>query len=210
MQRVSPSPVEIKLLNYAIDFFIWDSVGAAAAAGTCHFIPICSIELLASKHSAMSGGRVFRAFTLVDDCTREPLAIEVDFSLSADRVVRTLERVIAQRGQPQAIVCDNGPEFTSRTMLSWAHHRGITLAFIRPGKPIENAFVESCNGRLRDECLNLHWFLTIADARYRIEAFRVSFITARPHSGLGGLTPQQFSQKLKKEKQDEELTRLSA
>ncbi len=158
----------------------------------------------------LADSRAFRAFTLVDDCTREALAIDAGFSLSAARVVEVLEQVLAGRGQPSAIVCDNGPEFTSRALLRWAHGRGITLDFIRPGKPVENAFVESFNGKLRDECLNMHWFLTIADARHRLEAWRVTYNTARPHQGLGQLTPQQFSQRLKKERQDEELTRLSA
>lgn len=158
----------------------------------------------------LADGRAFRAFVVVDDCTREPIAIEVGTSLTAEAVVRVLERIIAERAQPSAIVCDNGTEFTSRVMLSWAHRRGIVLAFIRPGKPVENAFVESFNGRFRDECLNQHWFLTLDDAKYRIEAFRHFFITKRPHSGLGGLTPQQYCQKLKKEAQQAEFTRLSA
>lgn len=158
----------------------------------------------------LADGRAFRVFNLVDDCTREALAIAVGFSLSAVRVVEVLEQVLAARGQPHAIVCDNGPEFTSRALLRWAHRRGITLDHIRPGKPVENAFVESFNGKLRDECLNLHWFLTIADAQHRTETWRFTYNTARPHRGLGQLTPQQFSQRLKQERQDNELTGLSA
>jgi putative transposase len=158
----------------------------------------------------LASGRVFRAFTLVDDATREALAIHPGISLPATQVIAVLEAVIAQRGQPKAIVCDNGPEFTGRAMLSWAHQRGIILAYIRPGKPIENAFVESFNGKLRDECLNLHWFLTLADAAYRLEAWRVFFNTERPHKSLGNLTPQQYADKKKTERQNEELTRLSA
>ena len=158
----------------------------------------------------LANGRVFRAFTLVDDATREALAIHADFSLPAASVIAVLEAVIARRGQPHAIVCDNGPEFTGRAMLSWAHQRGILLAFIRPGKPTENAFVESFNGKLREQCLNLHWFLTIADAQHRLEAWRVFFNTERPHKSLGNLTPQQYADKKKTERQNEELTRLSA
>ena len=158
----------------------------------------------------LADGRAFRAFTLVDDCTREALTLEVGVGFPAQRVVEALERVIALRGQPRAIVCDNGPEFTSRTLLSWAHRRGLTLDFIRPGKPIENAFVESFNGRLRDECLNLHWFLSLADAQYRLEAWRTTYNTARPHRALGQLTPQQYVLQLMKETKAEQLTRLSA
>lgn len=141
----------------------------------------------------LADGRVFRVFTLVDDFTREAPTIEVDFSLSAERVVAALERVIAERGRPQTIVCDNGPEFQSRALDAWAHARGIAIQFIRPGKPVENAYIESFNGRFRDECLNHHWFLSLADARLQIEAWRSHYHSARPHSGLAGLTPAEFT-----------------
>jgi putative transposase len=157
----------------------------------------------------LSSGRVFRAFTLVDDYTRESLAIEPDHSLPALRVIQVLERVITIRGRPAAIVCDNGPEFTSRAMLSWAHHRSIELRFIRPGKPIENCFVESFNGKFRDECLNMHWFLTLPDAQYRIESFRNTYNSRRPHSAHGKLTPIQFFENWKQQ-QEGQTNRLSA
>ena len=105
----------------------------------------------------LGDGRVFRALTLVDDCTRECPAITVDFSLPAERVIATLERVAQTRGLPRAIVCDNGPEFASAALDDWAHRRGVDLAFIDPGKPVQNAFVESFNGTFRDECLNENW-----------------------------------------------------
>ena len=154
----------------------------------------------------LASGRVFRAFTLVDDCTRECPVIEIDVSLGADRVVAVLERLALTRGLPRVLVMDNGPEFQSRALDAWAHQRGVELQFIRPGKPVENAFIESFNGRLRDECLNEHWFLSLADARRIIEAWRVSYNTARPHGGLGQLTPEQFAHQL----EAANTTRLSA
>jgi putative transposase len=129
---------------------------------------------------------VSRAFTIVDDLTREAPALEVDFSVSADRVVRVLDRLIATRGCPRALVCDNGPEFQSRTLDAWAHHRGVALQFIRPGKPVETEYIEGFNGCFQDECLNHHWFLSLSDARVQIEAWRLGYHSARRHSGLAG------------------------
>jgi putative transposase len=144
----------------------------------------------------LSNGRVFRAFTLVDDYTRECPVIEVDTSLSGERVVRILERLAVTRGLPQAIVCDNGPEFISRALDAWAHQHGVALLFIRPGHPVENCYIESFNGRLRDECLNQHWFLSLADARRTIEGWRDTYNSARPHSGLAGCTPLEFARQM--------------
>ena len=141
-------------------------------------------------------GRVFHALTVVDDCTREPPAIEVDFSLSGARVVRVLERLAATRGLPRAIVCDNGPEFTGQALDQWAHARGVLLAFIDPGKPVQNAFAESFNGTFRDECLNENWFVSLWDAQHTIEAWRQDFVNERPHSSLGGRTPWEYAQAL--------------
>ena len=136
-------------------------------------------------HDQLSDGRRLRMLTVVDTCTREALAIEVDTSLSGERVARVLERVIQERrAQPEEIVMDNGPELTSRALDAWAYARGVRLRFIEPGKPTQNAFAESFNGRLRDECLNQHWFLSLADARRIIEAWRVDYNTVRPHSSL--------------------------
>lgn len=144
---------------------------------------------------ALESGRKVRCLTVVDDFTRECLAIEVDTSLPGLRVVRVLEKVAAERGGlPEAIVLDNGPEFAGRTLDAWAYSKGVTLAFIRPGKPVENAFVESFNGRFRDECLNEHWFTSLVDARQIIEAWRRDYNQTRPHSSLGGLTPAEFAQ----------------
>ena len=137
--------------------------------------------------------RRLRLLTIVDTFTRESLAIEVDTSIGGERVARVLDRVIAERGaQPEEIVMDNGPELTSRALDQWAYERGIKLRFIAPGKPVQNAFIESFNGRLRDECLNLNWFWSVADARQIVEEWRLDYNQARPHSALNGLTPEEY------------------
>lgn len=122
----------------------------------------------------LRGERAFRLLTIVDTCARECLAIEVDSSLGGERVVAVLERLLATRGKPRSIVVDNGPEFRGRALEAWAHDHGVELVFIRPGKPVDNAYIEAFNGRLRDECLNQHWFLNLNDARHRIERWRVT------------------------------------
>ena len=136
------------------------------------------------------------ALTIVDDYTRESPAIEVDTSLPGDRVVRVLEQLAVTRGLPRAIVCDNGPEFRGEALDQWADRRGVALQFIQPGKPVQNAFAESFNGRLRDECLNESWFVSLADARATIEAWRIDYNVARPHSGLADRTPAEFAKEL--------------
>ena len=141
----------------------------------------------------LADGRGFRTLNIVDDFTRECVAIEVDRSLPGLRVVRVLDRLAAAIGLPQCIVVDNGPEFAGRTLDAWAYTHGVTLRFIRPGKPIENAYIESFNGKFRDECLNEHWFLSVADAKAVIEAWRVDYNGVRPHSSLNGATPDQFA-----------------
>jgi putative transposase len=141
----------------------------------------------------LADGRGFRTLNIVDDFTRECLAIEVDRSLPGLRVARVLDRLHAAIGLPHAIVVDNGPEFAGRTLDAWAYARGVALRFIRPGKPIENAYVESFNGKFRDECLNEHWFVSLAEAQAAIEDWRVDYNTVRPHSSLDGATPDQFA-----------------
>ena len=137
--------------------------------------------------------RRLKLLTVVDTFTRESLAIEVDTSISGERVARVLDRVIAERGaQPQEIVMDNGPELTSRALDQWAYERGVRLRFIAPGKPVQNCYIESFNGRLRDECLNQHWFRNLADAREIVESWRLDYNRARPHSALKGLTPEEY------------------
>ncbi|WP_112062603.1 IS3 family transposase [Hyphomonas pacifica] len=142
---------------------------------------------------ALSDGRRFRTLCVVDDFTREALAVVVDVSLSGVRVARELSRLIAQRGTPKMIVSDNGTELTSHAILKWVREAGIEWHYIAPGKPTQNAFVESFNGRLRDECLNEHLFDSLGDARRIIEAWRIDYNTVRPHTSLGGLAPLTYA-----------------
>ncbi len=145
---------------------------------------------------SLATGRSFRALTMVDCYTRECLAIEAASCLTAQRVTRVLEWVITQRGRPAAIRCDNGPEFTSRHFLSWCEEQKIRLIFIQPGRPMQNGYIESFNGRFRDECLNANWFLTLSDAKAKIEAWRQEYNTERPHSALGYQSPATFAARL--------------
>jgi putative transposase len=141
---------------------------------------------------ALACGRRFRVFVVVDDWSRECLATVVDTSLSGRRVVRDLDALVATRGRPAMIVSDNGTELTSRAVLTWTEERGVEWHYIAPGKPMQNGFVESFNGRLRDECLNEHVFPSLAVARRLIEDWRVDYNSHRPHSSLGGLTPAEY------------------
>jgi putative transposase len=142
---------------------------------------------------ALSDGRRFRIFCVVDDFSRECLATVVDTSIGGVRVVRELERLVTERGRPTVIVSDNGCELTSMAVLCWSIGR-IEWHYIAPGKPVQNAFVESFNSRLRDECLNEHIFLSLTEARATIEAWRDDYNHRRPHSSLGALTPVEFAQ----------------
>jgi len=142
---------------------------------------------------ALFDGRRLRALTVVDAFTREALAIEVDQGIKGEQVVDAMARLTLIRGAPRSIRVDNGPELLSKALDRWAYENGVTLDFSRPGKPTDNAFVESFNGRLRDECLNAHWFLSLADARAKIEAWRRQYNESRPHTALGWLTPQEYA-----------------
>lgn len=144
---------------------------------------------------SLATGRTFRILNIVDDYSREAIATEVDTSLPGLRVVRVLEKIAETRPLPGMIVCDNGPEFTGRALDSWAYARGVQLHFIRPGKPIENAFVESFNGRVRDECLNENWFADLQEARSKIGMWRIDYNEVRPHSALGNRTPTEYAQR---------------
>jgi putative transposase len=141
----------------------------------------------------VSTGRVIRMLTVVDDCTRECPAIEVDTSLGGLRVRRVLDRIASERGLPEAIVLDNGPEFRGRALAAWSEERRVRLEFIQPGKPAQNAYAESFNGRLRDECLNANWFTSLSDARRKIETWRQDYNQQRPHSSLKYLPPAEFA-----------------
>jgi putative transposase len=141
----------------------------------------------------VSTGKVIRMLTVVDDYTRECPAIEVDTSLGGLRVRRVLDRIASKRGLPEAIVVDNGPEFRGRALAAWSEERGVRLEFIQPGKPAQNAYAESFNGRLRDECLNANWFTSLSDARRKIESWRQDYNQQRPHSSLNYLPPVEFA-----------------
>jgi len=142
---------------------------------------------------ALFDGRRVRTLTIVDNYTRECLAIEVGASLRGDDVVAALTRLSLQRALPRYIKADNGSEFISKTLDRWAYENGVEIDFSRPGKPTDNAKNESFNGRFREECLNAHWFLSLDDARRKIEAWRVYYNKARPHSALQWMTPTEFA-----------------
>jgi putative transposase len=144
-------------------------------------------------HDALFGGRRFRALTVIDEWSRECLAIEVDASLTGASVTRVLQRLCETRAVPAVIQSDNGPEFRGRVMDEWAYGHGVRLQFIEPGKPIQNAFIESFNSRLREECLNEQAFLSLDDARRKVGQWREQYNRERPHSSLGYLTPEAFA-----------------
>lgn len=138
-------------------------------------------------------GRRLRCLNIVDDFTKECLAIEVDTSLPGKRVASVLERLAESRGLPKSVTVDNGPEFISKALDEWAYRRQLQLRFIQPGKPQQNAYIESFNGKFRDECLNEHWFLSMHHARKIIAAWREEYNGERPHSSLDYLTPSSFA-----------------
>ena len=141
-------------------------------------------------------GRSIKCLVVVDDATHEAVAIEPDHSIGGDHLTRLLDGICAQRGKPAIIRTDNGKEFTGRAMLTWAHRNGVVLRLIEPGKPNQNAYVESFNGRLRDECLNEHWFTSLAHARTEIERWRREYNEERPKKSLGGLPPAVYAKQL--------------
>lgn len=151
-------------------------------------------------HDVLADGRRIRLFTLVDDYSRECLAIEVDTSLSGQRISRLLEALRLADRLPGTIVCDNGTEFTSKAMLKWSLNTGVKLNFIEPGKPTQNAYIESFNGKFRHECLRQHWFESLYEARQIVEAWRQDYNHVRPHSSLKYETPKALVNRFKKEK----------
>lgn len=144
-------------------------------------------------HDRLDDGRRFRALTVVDTFSRECLAVEPDFKMSGRKVAAALDRIAERRALPEMITVDNGTEFYSKALDSWAYRRGVRLDFIRPGKPVENAYIESFNGRLREECLNMQVFLSMADARDKLDVWRKDYNECRPHSSIGNLTPIEFA-----------------
>ena len=149
---------------------------------------------------AFTDGRRFRILAVVDDHTRENLVLIADTSLSGLRVTRELDKIIADHGRPGTIVSDNGTEFTSMAILRWVQDTGVDWHYIAPGKPTQNAFIESFNGKLRDECLNETLFSSLPEARETLEAWQEDYNTNRPHSALGNLTPREFAEKTNMDK----------
>lgn len=141
----------------------------------------------------LSNHRRFRVLNIVDDFSREIVGQLTEFSISGQRVARFLNQMMETRGKPSSITCDNGTEFTSKAMFFWSKESGVKLNFIQPGKPTQNAFVESFNGKFRDSCLDLHWFRTIEEARYEISLWQHHYNYERPHSSLKYLTPVAFA-----------------
>lgn len=161
-------------------------------------------------HDQLSGGRRFRCLTLIDDFTRQCLAIEVDTSLGGDRVVQVLQRLAREIGLPKSITTDNGPEFTGRALHLWAQANGAHLNHIQPGKPTQNAFIESFNGTFRDDCLNQHWFDTIAQAQLLIEHWRKNdYNQFRSHSSIGRIPPDVFAARYKQQYTNQNIQPLN-
>ena len=144
-------------------------------------------------HDALFDGRPFRVLTIVDQYSRQSPVLEPAFAHSGRSVAEALERAIVKLGVPTSITVDHGTEFTSKALEEWAWARGVKLDFIRPGKPTENGHIESFNGRLRDECLNVTQFATLDDAREKLEVWRDDYNRCRPHSSLRNLTPHEFA-----------------
>ena len=147
-------------------------------------------------HDRLATGRRFKVLTMVDPFTRECPALEVDTSINGLRVTQVLDRVFDSRPLPETIIVDNGPEFSGRVLDEWAYRKGIKLHFIQPGKPVQNAFCESFNGRFREEFLDGNWFMSLQDTRQRCEAWRREYNEDRQHSSLNDLTPMEFIQRL--------------
>ena len=141
----------------------------------------------------LADGRRIRVLNVLDDFSRRCLASEVDTSLPGLRVCRVLDVLVKSHGLPISLLLDNGPEFSGKALDEWAYRHSVRLDFIAPGKPTQNPYVESFNGKIRDECLNEHWFSNMADARRTLELWRQDYNTVRPHSGLNNLTPEQFA-----------------
>ncbi len=158
---------------------------------------------------SMSGGRKLKVLTIVDCFSRECVGLVVDTSIGGVRVARTLEEIGARRGYPKQIMSDNGPEFTGSALDAWAYSRDVKLHFIEPGKPMQNGYIESFNGKFRDECLNDHWFLDLPDARQIIEDWRRDYNAERPHSALGQMTPGEFASKNASDRKEEEVDKQS-
>lgn len=155
---------------------------------------VWSIDFLFDR---IASGRTLKCLAVIDDATPEAIAVRVEHCMGGAHLVRVLDEICSLRGKPRVIRTDNGPEFCGKAMLNWAYRNGVTLRLIEPGKPNQNAYVESFNGRLRDECLNEHWFTSLQHARAVIEAWRREYNEERPKRLLGGLTPTEYARRLK-------------
>lgn len=143
-------------------------------------------------HDRLAQGRRFKCLTMSDPCSKEAPVIEADLSIGGERVCRILDRIFAGRPLPETLILDNGPEFSGKALDAWAFQHGVKLHFIQPGKPVQNAFIESFNGKFRDECLNENWFVTLQEAQVVIEAWRREYNEERTHSTIGDVTPMEF------------------
>ena len=148
-------------------------------------------------HDTLSNGRKLKLLAIIDTYTRESLKIKVEYSLSGESVINAFDEIIQERGKPRMILSDNGTEFTSNKVFSWQKEREIKWEYIEPGKPQQNGTIESFNGKLRDECLNENWFLNLKEAQRIVEKWRNHYNVERPHSSLGGLTPNELASQLK-------------
>lgn len=159
------------------------------ADGAHNINEVWSMDFVADE---LFNGRRIRALTVVDNFSREALAIPVGQRLTGLDVVETVDRLAERRGPPSRIQVDNGSEFISKALDKWAYENKVELDFSRPGKPTDNPFIESFNGSFRDECLNVNWFLSLDDARQKIEDWRCEYNADRPHQSLGGMTPNEY------------------
>src|SRR3954466_10871322 len=157
---------------------------------------VCSCSSRVFVFDRVAGGRSIKCLVIVDDATHEAVAIVPEHSIGGEHLTRLLDQVRAQRGKPAIVRSDNGKEFTGKAMLNWAYRNGVALKLIEPGKPNQNAYVESFNGRLRDECLNEHWFVSLAHAKVEIERWTCEYNEERPKKSLGGLTPAFYAEQL--------------
>ena len=160
-------------------------------------------------HDILADGSKIRLLTIVDMFSRESVALEVDYGFKSPQVVEVLRRAVAQRGAPERIHCDNGPEFVSLHLDQWAYWTHVKLAFSRPGRPSDNAFCESFNNRVRQELLNPHWFTSLDDARRRAAEWRIDYNTNHPHSSLGDLAPEEFAKRTANNIHQAAFSRLS-
>jgi len=198
---------EGKLVNHKRIYRIYRNLNLAVRSKKRKRIKSCARGSLASlttgqnqiwsmdyQSDQLASGRRFRCLNLIDNYTRECLAIEVDTSLPSGRVAKVLEQLKQVRRLPKKIMVDNGPEFTSKMLQQWALANKVELDFIEPGKPMQNGLIESFNGRLRDECLNIHWFINLKDARQILTSWKNDYNLVRPHSSLQNQSPSHFAQ----------------